>query len=185
MKRRVFTAGAALALAGCAATKVNSYRLAAISVPVQAGGPASIAVRNVGLPGYLNQNGIVETAGPYVFNTYDNEVWAESLGDMLQAVMVQDLAQILPGTQVLASGGAIEAPAARLVELNVERFDPNGGGDIVLIVQVAIKDGTTHNVLRTNTIQFQQPAGLGAEAMAAAMSEMWAQAAEQVALLVK
>jgi len=177
--------GGALALTGCAAgVQVTDYRLAALPGPVQQGGPASIGVRSVGIPGYLDQNGIVKTSSAYEFDTYQNEVWAEPLAAMLQAVMVQDLALVLPGASVLASGGAIEAPAAVLVEINVEKFDPDGAGNLVLLAQVAVKDGTTRALLRAATLRLVAPAGVGVLGTVAAMSQLWAEAAGRIAEMV-
>jgi len=104
--RRLLLAAGAAALTGCAATPTNYYRLAAIPGAIRTGITARIGVRGVSIPGYLDQTGIVRVSGAYQFDTYANELWAEPLAGMLQAVLVQDLAQILPGTTVLASGGA-------------------------------------------------------------------------------
>jgi uncharacterized lipoprotein YmbA len=184
MNRRHVMLGLALALTGCASAKVNDYRLAAIPGPVQQSGALTLGVRSVGLPGYLDETGIVKTSGAYQFDTYDNEVWAQPLADMLQAVMVEDLAQILPSATVLASGGVIDAPAQLLVEINVQKFDPDPDGSMVLLAQIALKSGATHNLLRTATIRLSAPSGIGVLGTVAAMSQLWAQAAGQIAGLV-
>jgi uncharacterized lipoprotein YmbA len=185
MKRRyLFSGAAALALSACASTPPSYYRLAAIPMAVQRGGPASIGVRSVGIPGYLDQTGIVRVSGAYQFDTYANELWAEPLADMLQAVLVEDLAQILPGTTVLASGGAIEAPAAILIETNTQKFDPDPSGNMVLLAQVAIKTGKTRKLLVTKTLTLSMAPSPGVTGTVAAMSQLWAQAAEQIAAMV-
>jgi uncharacterized lipoprotein YmbA len=184
MNRRHFCSGAVLALAGCATAPMNSYRLAAIDGAVQPGGPASIGVRSIGIPAYLDQSGIVKSSGAYQFNTYDNEVWAAPLAGMLQAVMAQDLAQRLPAATVLASGGAIDSPVQVYIEINVQKFDPDETGDMVLLAQVAVKTSQTHQVLRSTTLRLSAPASFGPGAIAAVMSRLWAQAATQISILV-
>jgi uncharacterized lipoprotein YmbA len=185
MNRRYFCSGAAaLTLSACASTPPSYYRLAAIPGAVQQGRPASIGVRSVGIPGYLDQTGIVSVSGAYQFDTYANELWAEPLAGMLQAVLVQDLAQILPSSTVLASGGAIEAPADILIETNIQKFDPDPSGNMVLLAQVAIKAGKSRKLLVTKTLTLSTVATPGVTGTVAAMSQLWAQAAEQVAVLV-
>ena len=143
-----------------------------------------IEVRSIGIPGYLDQNGIVKTSSAYEFDTYANQLWAEPLAVMLQAVMVQNLAQMLPAATVLVSGGAIDAAPQILVEINVQKFDPDGAGSLVLLAQVAIKDGATHALLHAQTLRLTAQPGLGVTAMVAAMSQVWGQAAEQIAGMV-
>jgi uncharacterized lipoprotein YmbA len=185
MRRRIFLSGAGLTLAGCVRTAmVNAYRLAPLPGAVRPGGPASIGVRSVGIPGYLDQNGIVRAAGAYQFNTYENEIWAEPLAGMLQAVMVQDLAQILPASTVLASGGAIDSPVQVDIEINVQKFDPDQAGQMVLLAQVAVKDGQSHAGLGTRTLSLTCPVGLGVTGTVAAMSALWGQAAGQIAAML-
>jgi uncharacterized lipoprotein YmbA len=182
--RRDFFFGTALTLAGCASPPPPEYfRLAAIPGPVQPSAPFAISVRSVGIPGYLDQSGVVKFSGTYQFDTYDNQLWAAPLAAMLQAVMVENLAQRLPAATVLAAGGAIEAPADVLVELNLLRFDPDAEGNMVLLAQIAIKAGKDRKLLLARTLQAEQPAAAGASGTAAAMSQLWAQAAGEIAAM--
>jgi len=176
----------ALGLAGCAAAAPTLYyRMAALPGPVRDSAPVSIAVRGIGIPGYLDQTGIAKPAGAYQFASYANALWAEPLGDMLQSVMVQDLAQALPDTTVTASGGAVAAAPRVLVEINILRLDPDPDGKILLLAQIAVKTGPDRTVCGTKTLQSSATPGAGVTGIVAAMSGLWAGAAGQVADMVE
>jgi uncharacterized lipoprotein YmbA len=181
---RGFLGVGAAALTGCAATPTNYYRLAAVPGPIRDGATPSIGVRSVSIPGYLDQTNIVKPGGAYSFDTYANELWAGPLADMLQAVMVQDLAQRLPQATVIGSGGAIGAPAGLLVEINVLRFDPDAGGQIALLAQIAVKSGADQNRWTTRSYAASAPGGVFAVDNVAAMSRLWGSAADQVAAMI-
>ncbi len=76
---------------------------------VQAGARRVVVVRGVGLPRYLEQQEVVRAAGQGRLRVAENDWWSEPLGEMLQRVLVANLAQRLPGTYVLADGGPIAA----------------------------------------------------------------------------
>jgi len=159
--------------------------MAALPGPVQSSAPVSIAVRGIGLPGYLDQTGIAKPAGAYQFASYANALWAEPLGDMLQSVMVQDLAQLLPEASVTESGGAVAAAPGVLVEVNILRFDPDPDGRILLLAQVAVKAGPDRMICATRTLQSSAAPDAGVTGIVAAMSGLWAGAAGQVADMVE
>ena len=81
------------ALAGCSSPNPNYYRLGATSGPAVPDGPPTVEVRSVSIPGYLDRQGIVKRAGDFKLDIHTNDIWAEPLADMLQATLVQDLAQ--------------------------------------------------------------------------------------------
>jgi uncharacterized lipoprotein YmbA len=173
-----------LTLAGCSAPATD-YRLRAEPGPVAGQTALAVAVRGVNVPGFLDQNGIAKLSGAYQYDSYPNDVWAEPLADMLQAVMVQELARRLPAAAVVASGGAIGAPSQAVVEMNVLRFDPDPDGRIDLDVQISVRRGGDSRLVRTVDFQrFAAPAAAGPLAEVAAMSALWAQAADAVAALL-
>jgi uncharacterized lipoprotein YmbA len=182
-RRNTLLGGAILALSGCAAAPPTQYyRLAPLPGIPRNGVTARIGVRSIGIPGYLDQTAIARPSGGYQFNSFANQLWAESLGGMLQSVMVQNLAQRLPDATVLASGGAIGAPAAWLIEINLLRFDPAPSGDIILTAQIAIRPATTTTHWQIQTFSAHAtPTGPGAADIVAAMTKLWAAAADQIA----
>ncbi len=171
-------------LAGCSPAAAQ-YRLLAEPGPVLGGAGLAVGVRSISLPGYLDQNNIVSSGAGYQVARFPNDVWAESLADMLQSVMVQELAQRLPAATVIATGGAIGAPVGVVVEMNVLRFDPDQEGRIALDVQISVRRGSDARQWRTLDFARQAAAsGAGAVGIVAAMSGLWGQAADQVAALL-
>jgi len=171
-----------LALAGCSSPPTNYYRIIPVAGAVVQTAPATLGVRQIGVPGYLQQNGIAEPSAAYQFATSGNSLWAEPLAEMLQSVLVQDLTQRLPQMTVSSSSGMVGTPADLLVEINVLRFDPDASGRIVLMAQTALKNATDNRFLATRTLQSSAvPAGTDMPSMMAAMSSLWAGLADAVA----
>ena len=173
------------ALAGCSSPNPNYYRLGATSGPAVPDGPPTVEVRSVSIPGYLDRQGIVKRAGDFKLDIHTNDIWAEPLADMLQATLVQDLAQRMPGTTVIASGGSIGASANLIIETNVMRFDPNPDGTLTLQAQVAVRDGQSLNIIVTRTIEESGPANEPVVAnIVASMSTLLGTAASDIATLL-
>jgi uncharacterized protein len=172
-------------LAGCTSANPNYYRLGTTSGPIVNGGPPSVEVRSISIPGYLDRQGIVKKAGDFSLDIHSNDIWAEPLEDMLQATLVQDLGQRMPGTTVIAAGGSIGASANLIIETNVMRFDPNPDGTMTLQAQVAVRSGDTLQILVTRTITESGPANEPVVAnIVASMSMLWGAAADDIATLL-
>jgi uncharacterized lipoprotein YmbA len=183
MKRAIAAFMVAALTAGCTSPIVTAYRLTSEPGPSEHVAPLTISVRRIDIPGYLDQNNIAKPVGRFEFGSFPNDVWAGALPDMLQATMVEDLAQRLNGATVIDSDGAIEMPSDLQVEINVQRFDPSLS-DVQLTMQVALKAGPNHNLLRVQTINRTLPSGTTASDIVAAMSALWASAADQIAASV-
>jgi len=170
------------ALAECGSPPTQYYRLAEVPGAIRNTAPFTVGVRSVSIPGYLNQNAIAKGGNAYQFSVYGNDLWADQLANMLQAVMVEDLAQRLPASTVIGSGGSIGVSADVLVEINVLRFDPDSTGEIVLSAQFAVKSGRTRAVWMTQTFaRSAAPDGVDISDTVAKMSMLWAAMADQVA----
>jgi uncharacterized lipoprotein YmbA len=182
-RRRILRLTSALVLAafqGCASAPTRYYRLSALPGPVVNTAPQSIRIRNISIPGYLDQNNIAKPGAAYQFDSYPNALWADALGDMLQSTLVQNLTQRLPQATVTGNG-AIGAASGLLVEINVLRFDPDPSGSITLIAQVALKNPDGGFRL-TKTLQSSGvPATPDPAGTAAAMSSLWAGLANALA----
>jgi uncharacterized lipoprotein YmbA len=177
-------AAAVAALAGCASAPTNYFRLAVVPGPVNNGPALKIAVRSINIPGYLDQNGIAKAGGAYEISTFANDIWAEPLNDMLQDVAVQELAQRLPASVVIGSGGSIASATDLVIEANVLRFDPDSTGLITLTVQLALKSGQDYHILTVQSFSAAAtPAGADVTNTVATMSALWGKFADQLALL--
>ncbi len=184
MRRRGFSLLlAAGALAGCASARVRYYRLAAVPGVVRGGDGKRIGVRNVGIPGDLDQNTLARPGDAYQLNAYANDLWAAPLASMLQTTMVRDLAQRLPADTVLQDGGAIGAAPDVYLEIQVLRFVPDASGNVTLQAQIGSRPGNTQDFkLQDFTATVQ--GGSTPEGLAAAMSTLWGQLADAAAGLV-
>jgi uncharacterized lipoprotein YmbA len=185
MKRRHLILGGAALLAGCAAPQTHYFRLIPLPGPTFGDVSGTIAVRPISIPAYLDQQNILLPGDAYELGQAPNDLWAEDLGAMLQAIMVQSLSMRLPAATILPSGGAIDATAAYILEMNVLRFDPNPSGAIVLDAQFGVRTGADAKILRNTTLlQTATPGGAGPAAIAAAMSQLWGEAANTAANLL-
>lgn len=184
MRRRGFSllllAGA---LAGCASSQARYYRLAAVPGAVRGGDGKRIGVRNVGVPGDLDQNNLIRPGDAYQLNAYANDLWAAPLASMLQTVMVRNLSQRLPGDTVLQDGGAIGAAPDVYVELQVLRFVPDATGVVTLQAQIGTRPASDQT-FKLQDFSATAPGGDTPEGLAAAMSTLWGQLADAVAGLV-
>lgn len=181
-RRRILQLFSATALAGCSSTPAKYYRIIPVDGPVLPTPAVSLRVRNIGIPGYLQQNGIAEPSARYQFDTSAEALWAEPLADMLQAVLVQDLTQLLPQATVSSSSGTVGTPADLVLEVNLQRFDPDDSGRVILIAQIALKNAADNQFLSTRTLRTEAaPAGTDMPSMMAAMSGLWAGLADAVA----
>lgn len=183
MKRRGLLLGACAALAGCAGAKARYFRLAPQAGAVRQGAGQRIAVRNIGAPPGLSANGVPMPGGEYEADSFANDLWAAPLAAMLQTVMVQDLAQRLPGDTVLAGGGAVGAPADIYVEIDVFSFSPDASGTITLQAQLATRRADGQD-WRVRNFSGHAAGGTTPDSIAAAMSALWGQAADVVAGMV-
>ncbi|HTQ70239.1 MAG TPA: PqiC family protein [Acidocella sp.] len=183
MKRRELSLLLAASLAGCAAPAPRYYQLAAVPGAGHGGNGRRIGVRSVGIPGNLDQSSLAQPGNAYELNTYANNLWAAPLAAMLQTVMVQDLAQRLPGNVVLQDGGAIGAPPDVYVEVQVFRFVPDASGNVTLAAQIGVRPASAQE-WKLQDFSSATPGGNTPEGLAAAMSTLWGQAADVAAGMV-
>ena len=171
-----------LALSGCSSPNPTYYALQVVPGTPQPGPAASIEVRRPGLAGYLDRNDIVLKSQSYRISLNSQQQWAEPLGDMIGRVFTQDLSQRLPGRSVFSQSGAITTNADMRVEIDVLNFDEDGSGNVVLNAEVAVEQGATHRPLASHHVALSiAPSGPDPSALAAAMSTLLAQLADQVA----
>lgn len=181
MKRRlIFLSPLPIILAGCASAQIRSWRIAPVSGPVKVGTGGKVGVRNIGLPSALSQTGVPEPGGAYAANTFPNDLWAAQLAEMLQIVMVENLAQRLPNDTILADGGAIGEAPDQLIEIQILGFTLNAIGDISLSAQFATRPSASQNWQFQN-FQSKAAGGQTAETIVATMSYLWGEAANSLA----
>jgi uncharacterized lipoprotein YmbA len=165
----------------CSSPDPTNYTLQPVPGTAQQGAGQIIEVRRPGLAGYLDRSDIVLKDSGYKLSLNSQQRWAEPLGDMIGRVLTQDLAQRLPASSVFSESGAITADPGLRVEIDIDRFDTAGDGDVTLVAGVAIEAGITHKPLRQRMVTFKAAPEPGAAGLAACMSVLLGQLADQVA----
>lgn len=181
MKRRLMLLSALpTILVGYASAKIRSWRIAPVSGPVMRGNGGKIGIRSIGLPRAMSQTSVPEPGGPYAANTFPNDLWGAPLTEMLQIVMVENLAQRLPNDIVLADGDAIGEEPDRLIEIQILEFTVNAMGTISLSAQFASRPATSQT-WKFQNYQSSAMAGQTLETIVATMSNLWGEAANFLA----
>ncbi len=182
LPRRFGALAIALALFACGSPEAHFYTLQPVPGAARPGIAHIVEVRRPGLAGYLDRSDIVLKDAGYQLQVNSQDRWAEPLGDMIGRVVTQDLAQRLPGSSVFSENGAISADPGLRVEIDVQRFDSNADGTLTLVAALAIEQGRGHVPIRARTMNLSAaPAQPGAAGLAAAMSTLLGQVADQVA----
>ena len=176
----------ALGLSACASSPDPTYYTLA-PVPGAPQGaqtaPGPVELRRIGLAGYLDRAEIVRADSGYRLRLAHNDLWGEPLGDMIGRVLAQDLTQRLPGIAVISEAGAISAGGDRIVEVDIQRFDADRSGNVVLLAQTSVRRRGVEGSGLTSTVRFDvHPAGAGADALVAAMSAALGQLADSIAV---
>ena len=115
------------ALSGCASETITYHTLRtepAASSMVQ---PASaeqpiIALRNLSLPGYLNDQDIVYLKGSSQVVYLEDQQWAEPLSENLRNVIVEQLKSITGNPRILAYPLANNIRPERIIDLQINDF---------------------------------------------------------------
>ncbi len=169
-------------LAGCASPDPALYtlqprpgvpRIAAYASAGKAARPV-VVVHSIELARYLERDEIVRSSEQVRLVVSRNNWWGEPLQAMLRRVLIDDLAQRLPNADVLADNSPIAAHANAEIQVAVQRFDGNDGGQVVFVGYAQVtRDGKP--VL--DRLRFSVPTAAGTvkdqvEAMSAALGQV-------------
>jgi uncharacterized lipoprotein YmbA len=168
--------------AGCStAPSAKLYTLAARPAPPVADPAKTISVRHVEIAKYLERPQIVRYLDPYQIDALEFDRWGEELGDMVTRVVVADLALRLPGSEVYAATGPLTLPRSDItIEINIDKFDADPGGAVVLAAQWVVHGGKHRDKLRSEQIRVATTSN-DATAQVAAMSDALGQLANLIA----
>lgn len=186
LHRRDGVALAALVLlAACRSAEPALYALQPVPGLPRRGGPRTIAVREVSLARYLDRVQIVRSVAEYRLDVSGNEWWGENLDTMMTRLLVENLAQRLPASNVFATGGAISVAPEATVEVNLQRLGQSGPATVALTAQVAVtlREPRRRETARTEALS-APVAGPGMAAFVAAASAAAGQLADAVAALL-
>jgi uncharacterized lipoprotein YmbA len=102
---------------------------------------------------------------------------------MIGRVLTEDLNQRLPGRLVFSAAGSLTVDADMSVSIDVQRLDADSGGAVTLLAQLAVERGHGGEI-GENVRLTAQAAGVGTQALVAAMSLLLGRLADRVAALV-
>jgi uncharacterized lipoprotein YmbA len=185
-RRFVLLALAALP-AACASPNPVLYVLAPVPGATHARAPRVVMVRSVAIAHYLERSQIVRSSEGYRMDVLSNQWWGEPLDALMSRVLVQDLNQRLPGSTVYAESGAISTAPGATVAINLQRFDLDRDGAVLLVAQIAVegKGQGEGKSAGTRGVSLQvRPADSTTGALVAAMSTATAQLADAVATML-
>lgn len=170
----------ALCAAGCTSPEPTLYTLAPRPGAPVAHPPASVALRAVDVAKYLDRPQIVHHRTDYELGLSNGARWGEALDEMVPRVLVDDLAQRLPGTLIASEASGMVPEPDRVLTLDIDRFDADPDGAVVLEVRWTMQSGAQEGKMRTTRIAV--PAGAaGTVDLVAAMSACLGQLSDQLA----
>jgi uncharacterized lipoprotein YmbA len=181
LSRRIALLALAALPAACASPNPTLYVLATVPGATHHGAPHIVELRAVAVAHYLERSQIVRSAEGYRMDVLSNEWWGEPLAPMMGRILVQELNQRLPGSTVYGDSGAISTPADARVEINLQRFDLDRAGAVLLAAQIAT-DGE-RKASRAVALQVR-PEDATTQALVAAMSTAVAQVADTIAAML-
>ena len=181
LARRAAVLALAVLPVDCASPNPTLYVLRPLPGAVHTGAPRTVELRAIALPRYLERSQIVRSSEGYRMDVLSNEWWGEPLDSMMGRIPVLELNQRLPGSIVYSDSGAISTPPNATVEINIQRFDLDRDGAVLLSAQIAVvgRAITTRGVSVTVA-----PTDATTPALVAAMSTATAQLADTIAVML-
>jgi uncharacterized protein len=180
-RRLLLVALAGAAFAGCSTSAPpRLYTLASRPGPTLAHGPATIAVRDVALAKYLDRPQIVRRGGVYQLEAAEFDRWGEPLSDMVTRVLIEDLSQRLPGSQVFRDASPTATDAQATLEIDISRFDADPDDTVVLAARWALRHGEQPGPAQSARFT-AKPASKSTTDLVAAMSDALGQLADRIA----
>ena len=179
-----------LLLAGCAgqSPRVDFYVLSADTRSVGDAGAAgkcsgqAISVGPISWPRYLDQPRIVTRAGTNRLETSEFNRWGGSLEDDFSRTVIRNLSSLLQSGLVMNYRSSAHLHPVYRVEMEVQQFDGQLGGDVMLDVKWGIIAETSGELekVATSTIQ-KSTSGSDYEALVNASSMAVAQLSGEIA----
>jgi uncharacterized lipoprotein YmbA len=181
--RRGFVLVGLLGLAGCATSAPpRIYTLAMKPGTQQASGPASLSVVGVAIPKYLDRPQIIQHGGAYQLDVAEFDRWGEPFADMVTRVLIADLSQRLPKTQVFRDDSPTATNAADSLQVDFSRFDPDPDNTVVLAARWTLRGGSL--LAEDSNRLTVKPASDAIADIVAAMSQALGELADKIATAV-
>lgn len=140
----------------------------------------TVAVRPVELAKYLDRPQIVRFTDAYELKITDLERWGEEMRDMVTRVLIENLSQRLPASQIAATSSPVTIRADATVDVDISRFDADQNGTVILDARWAVQRSTRPARLGADRISIQ-PASPSIPDFVAAMSDALGRLSDHIA----
>lgn len=142
---------------------------------------APVMVAEVHLPRSLDRREMVRRTGENTVEISDQDRWTGPLGEMIQRVLSEDLADRLPSEKVVLPGLPPSRRTERIV-VAITQFGPDTGRQTRLEGSWSLLDGAQGTPVLHRDVALETPSrGAGASGDAAAMSELLGELANGIA----
>jgi len=147
----------ALALSGCASSPDTRFFTLdevgpAAAVPASSRAVIPLQLDRIAIPAELDRPQIVRRTGADQLDIAGTDRWAGPLDDILNRVLREDLAARLPPGSLIVAGEA-SPQAVRHVTVDIDRFEGDLAGHVVLAVRWAVASGDLSGQRRTDRIE--------------------------------
>jgi hypothetical protein len=151
-----------------------------------AGRDLAIGIGPVRIPQYLTRKEIVTRTDANKIDLAEFDLWGGSLQDDFSRNLLENLSLLLASDRVSLYPWPGMGTIDYRVGMDVIRFDGNRGGDVVLIVNWAIRTGQDNKVIRVQNSRIQEPSGgQSYEAMVGGMSRALARLSREIGESIK
>ncbi|MGB9153402.1 MAG: ABC-type transport auxiliary lipoprotein family protein [Alphaproteobacteria bacterium] len=145
MKKVALIVLATLALTACSGTSPEPDYFSLAPVP---GTPSPdiavvIKIHRPTMPGYLDRLDFIRQDGDYQLLIDNTDNWVDPLDEMFAHTLTADLQQRLPASMVVAEDAASPPNIRLTIDMNIQRFNQENSGDVVLQGELIISDKTT------------------------------------------
>jgi uncharacterized lipoprotein YmbA len=168
MSRHWLALAAPLLLVACGSTPTQVFDLS-LGVPdrptatvLPHGGPL-IWVDKPSVAGYFDRIQMVTRGAGSRISIHEFEVWSDPPADLIQRVVVDNLAQRFGTDRVMATPVAHYATPGWQVALDVIRFDVGEGGDAILDGRWTLLEGSSDRLVASRREWIEEPSGDAAD----------------------
>ena len=92
----------------------------------------AVAIARPSLPPYLERNELVTRTGDGRLEIHENDLWSEPLDSAISRVVADNLRRLTGSTNIQPAANFITRDYTSLVEIRIERFDPQPDGSLLL-----------------------------------------------------
>ncbi len=178
---------ALLLLSACALTRpvrdTAARHLLDATVPARAttASQPALAVAKPALPTYLDRPQLVARGAAGELRVLDEQLWSEPLDAGIARVLAANLARLTGSAAILPASGFVALEYDRLVELRIERCEPDPDGSLVLEAAWKLQPVTGSDIPFRNFRTVVPAAPASAAAQVAATNEALARLARAIA----